>query len=177
MQPSSIHLVLSRFNSMPADVWDYRDDIENLARLLCGNPEDAEDVAHAALVTAAEQLDSFRGEASVRTWLHTIATNECRSLRGRTAAGAIDGYLDEALDGELISPAPDPESLAIELESRKEVIDALAALPDNYRCALLLKEGQGLTVRQTASIMGTSPASVRSVLYRARQSLRGRLSA
>ena len=162
---------------MPTDVWDYRDDIEHLAALLCGHPEDAQDVAHTAVVTAAEQIDSFRGEASVRTWLHTIITNECRSLRGRTISGSIDGYLDEALDGEVTSPPPDPESLAIELETRKEVIDALAALPDNYRCALLLKEGHGLTVGDTASIMGTSPASVRSVLYRARQSLRGRLSA
>lgn len=177
MQPSSIHIVLSRFNSMQNDVWDYRDDIESLARLLCGNPEDAEDVAHTALVKAAEQIDSFRGEASVQTWLHTITTNECRALRGRTTATSMDGYLDEVVDGEVSSAPPDPESLAIELETRKEVIDALAALPDNYRCALLLKEGQGLTVEETASIMGTSPASVRSVLYRARQSLRGQLSA
>lgn len=177
MQPSSIHIVLSRFNSMPTDVWDYRDDIEHLARLLCGHPEDAEDVAHTALVKAAEKIDSFRGEASVRTWLHTITTNECRSLRGRTSLGSMDGYLDGALEGELGSPAPDPEDLAIELETRKDVIDALAALPDNYRCALLLKEGQGLTVEETAAIMGTSSASVRSVLYRARQSLRRRLTA
>jgi len=177
MQPSSIHLVLSRFNSMPTDVWDYRDDIEHLAALLCGHPEDAQDVAHTAVVTAAEQIDSFRGEASVRTWLHTIITNECRSLRGRTTSGPIDGYLDEALNGKLSSGAPDPKDLATELETRKEVIDAFAALPDNYRCALLLKEGLGLTVGDTASIIGTSPASVRSVLYRARQSLRGRLSA
>ena len=75
---------------MPADVWDYREDIENLAGLLCGHPEDAEDVAHTALVKAAEQIDSFSGEASVRTWLHTITTNECRSLRGRTASASID---------------------------------------------------------------------------------------
>ena len=177
MQPSSIHLVLSRFNSMPTDVWDYRDDIEHLAALLCGHPEDAEDVAHTTLVKAAGQIDSFSGEASVRTWLHTIITNECRSLRGRTTSGPIDGYLDEALNGKLSSGAPDPKDLATELETRKEVIDAFAALPDNYRCALLLKEGLGLTVGDTASIIGTSPASVRSVLYRARQSLRGRLSA
>jgi len=177
MEPSSIHLVLSRFNSMPADVSDYRDDIENLAALLCSSPDDTADLAHEGFVTAAEQIDSFRGEVSVRTWLHTITTNECRSLRGRAAAEAIEGYLDEVLAGEVSSAPPDPESLAIELETRKEVIDALAALPGNYRCALLLKEGQGLTVGETASIMGTSPASVRSVLYRARQSLRGRLSA
>ena len=100
---------------MLADVWDYRDDIEHLAALLCGDPEDTADVAHTTLVEAAGQIDSFSGEASVRTWLHTIITNECQSLRGRATSGSIDGYLDEALDGELSSGAPDPKDLAIEL--------------------------------------------------------------
>jgi RNA polymerase sigma-70 factor (ECF subfamily) len=159
------------------DVWEYRDDLEHLARILCRHPEDAEDVAHAALVKAAEKLDGFRGEASVRTWLHTITTNECRMLRRRKVPGNIDGYLDNVVEDVSMEPAPDPEDLAVELETRKEVMDGLAALPDNYRCALLLKEGHGLSVEQTAQMMGTTPAAVRSVLYRARKDLRAKVRA
>lgn len=157
---------------MQPDVWDYREDLQNLARYLCRNPEDAEDVAHNALVKAVEKLDTFRGEASVRTWLHTIATNECRMLRRRKSPDPLDDYLDSAVEGTVGVPEPDPEELAIELESRKEVMDGIASLPEKYRCALLLKDGQGLTVDQTAELMGSTPAAIRSVLYRARQALR-----
>jgi len=48
---------------------------------LCGHREDAEDVAQSSLVKAAEHIAAFRGEATVRTWLHRITTNECRMLR------------------------------------------------------------------------------------------------
>ena len=47
------------------------------------DPENAADVAQNTLLKAAQHIDGFRGEASVRTWLHTIATNECRMIRRR----------------------------------------------------------------------------------------------
>ncbi len=59
-----------------ADVW-------RLARQLCQHREDAEDVTQSALLKPAQHLDGFRWEASLRTWLHRIATGECRMLRRR----------------------------------------------------------------------------------------------
>lgn len=162
---------------MKPDVWDYREDLQNLAQYLCRDPDDAEDVAHAALLKAVQNLDTFRGEASVRTWLHAITTNECRMLRRRKSPTSLDDYLDQVVEGRLGPVEPDPEELAIELETRREVMDGLAALPGNYRCALLLKDGQGLTVGETARLMDTTPAAVRSILYRARQTLREAISA
>lgn len=167
----------SRFNTMPADVWEYRDDLERLARYLCRHPEDAEDVAHAALLKAAEKIDSFRGESSVRTWLHTITTNECRMLRRRNQPSSLDSWLDAAVDTGIADDEPDPEEIAVELETRQEVLRGLETLPADYRCALLLKDGQGLTVAQVAELLGTTEASVRSTLYRARRALRDQLVA
>jgi DNA-directed RNA polymerase specialized sigma24 family protein len=66
------------------------------------------------------------------------------------------------------------DELATEVELRKDLLDALATLPRNYTFALLLREGRGLSVGETARLMGTTPASVRSVLYRARQAIRVR---
>jgi RNA polymerase sigma-70 factor (ECF subfamily) len=161
------------------DLWEYRADLEKLARYLCRHSEDAEDVAHDALLKASEKLDGFRGEASVRTWLHTIATNECRMLRRRKAPSSLDQMFDEAALGELeiIGSPPHPEEVAMEIETRHEVLEAISGLPDRYRCALLLKDGQDLSVQEVAEAMGTTVSSVRSVLYRARQVLRERLGA
>lgn len=161
---------------MPSDVWEYREDLERLARYLCRHPEDAEDVAHAALLKAAEKLDSFRGESSVRTWLHTIATNECRMLRRRRQPTSLDSYLDAAVESAIEGDEPDPEEIALESETRKEVLAGLETLPPDYRCALLLKDGQGLSVAEVADLLGTTEGAVRSTLYRARRLLRERVT-
>lgn len=155
------------------DVWQYRDDLERLARYLCRHPADAEDVAHSALMKAAAKLDGFRGESSVRTWLHTITTNECRMLRRRKVPSSLDAVFDEAVGGsELHAEGVDPEEIALELETRTELLRALEELPDSYRCALLLKEGRDLSLAEIAELTGTSVSSVKSTLYRARLELR-----
>jgi len=157
---------------MSADVWAYRDDLERLARYLCRDPDDAEDVAHTALLKAAQKLDTFRGESSVRTWLHTITTNECRMLRRRKQPTSLDGYFDAAIEDGLTADQPDPEEIALELEARQEILAGLETLPADYRCALLLKDGQGLSVAEVSRMMDVSEASVRSTLYRGRRMLR-----
>lgn len=154
-------------------VWAYRDDLERLARYLCRHPQDAEDVAHSALMKAAAKLDGFRGESSVRTWLHTITTNECRMLRRRKVPSSLDALFDDvAADGPVDLEGLDPEEVALELETRAELLHALEQLPDAYRCALILKEGRGLSLEEIAEATGTTVPSVKSTLYRARNTLR-----
>jgi RNA polymerase sigma-70 factor, ECF subfamily len=159
------------------EVWRYRDDLERLAHYLCRHRADAEDVAHSALMKAATKLDGFRGESSVRTWLHTITTNECRMLRRRRAPSSLDEVFDDlaagATGGDLLAAeGVDPEEIAIELETRSELLRAMESLPDNQRCALLLKEGRGLSLEEIADVTGTTVSSVKSTLYRARRELR-----
>lgn len=160
-----------------AELWDYRADLERLAQYLCRHSQDAEDVAHDALLKAAEKLDGFRGEASVRTWLHTIATNECRMLRRRKTASSLDDIFERAAFDRLeVAESVDPEEIALELETRHEVLEAIGELPDRYRCALLLKDGQDLSLEEVARVMETTVPSVKSLLYRARQALREELT-
>lgn len=126
---------------------------------------------------AAAKLDGFRGESSVRTWLHTITTNECRMLRRRPAPSSLDEVFDELAASEsgirpLVAEGVDPEEIAIELETRSELLRAMESLPDSQRCALLLKEGRGLSIEEIADVMGATVSSVKSTLYRARQELR-----
>jgi RNA polymerase sigma-70 factor (ECF subfamily) len=160
------------------ELWEYRADLERLAQYLCRHSQDAEDVTHNALLKASEKLEDFRGEASVRTWLHTIATNECRMLRRRQAPSSLDDMFDRAAYDilELGEDPIDPEEMAIELETRHEVLTAIGNLPDRYRCALLLKDGHELPMEEVARLMETTVSSVKSVLYRARQALRTELT-
>jgi len=155
------------------DVWQYRDDLARLARHLCRHPEDAEDITHTALIKAADKMPGFRGEATVRTWLHVIASNECRMLRRRRQPSSLDDLLDTvAGDGDIAAGSePDPEELVIELEARREVLEAMSRLPDRYRCALLLREGREPSLDETARLMETTIPGIKSLLYRARAAL------
>jgi RNA polymerase sigma-70 factor, ECF subfamily len=162
-------------------VWHYRDDVWRLARQLCRHREDAEDVTHSALLKAAEHLDGFRWEASLRTWLHRIATNECRMLRRRKAPLSLEALLEEAATAEHrqdepAADAPGPEEVAVEAETRRRVLTALEGLPERYRTALLLKDGLGLRAEGVAQAMGVTVPAVRSILHRARSTLRERLT-
>jgi DNA-directed RNA polymerase specialized sigma24 family protein len=81
-------------------------------------------------------------------------------------------YLDRLVEGrQSVDRRPSETSLVDEVAMRLRVLESLCTIPDNYRCALLLKEGSGLTVEKTALLMGVSKASLRSILYRARRSL------
>jgi len=162
-------------------VWAYADDLQRLATHLCRHPQDAQDVAHTALVKAAEHLDGFRGEASMRTWLHTIATNECRMLRRRTPSQDLNEILKtaalEGRSGSLSMPPPDPETLVLEAETRRRVVNALTGLPESYQKVLMLKDGCGLRAREVAQLLNTTVPAAKSMLFRARRSLRAVLGA
>jgi RNA polymerase sigma-70 factor (ECF subfamily) len=145
---------------------------------MCRHREDAEDVAQNALMKGAQKIDGFRGEASVRTWLHTIATNECRMLRRKVAPGPFDEALEAALAATqkpVLGQQQSPESLAIEAETRREVVTALDELPERYQQVLVLKDGCGLRAAEVAHVLDTTIPAVRSALFRARRMLRSQL--
>jgi RNA polymerase sigma-70 factor (ECF subfamily) len=146
---------------------------------MCRHREDAEDVAQNSLMKAAQKIDGFRGEASVRTWLHTIATNECRMLRRRVTPSPFDEALAATLaanqKAKPYAPEQSPESLAIEAENRREVVAALDQLPERYQQVIVLKDGCGLRAAEVARVLNTTVPAVRSVLFRARRMLRSHL--
>lgn len=157
-------------------LWAYADDLIKYAKYVCCTPENAEDVAQNTLLKAAEHIAQFRGESSIRTWLHTIATNECRMIQRRRQLESLDSVLDEVAAGKqpdrLSAEIPDPEAMALEAETRREVVVALDRLPRRYREVLLLRDGCGLRSAEVADILDTTVPAVKSLLFRARRSLR-----
>jgi DNA-directed RNA polymerase specialized sigma24 family protein len=175
MQQFPLSQALHRFKPMAEDAWEYRGDLEGLARYLCRHPETGEGVARTARLRPVASVVAIYGKESVKVWLHQITGIETRLLRRRSRSGPLDVYLDSVVAGQIPDEWRDSDELSIEVKTRREILDVLAALPGNYLFALLLKEGQGLPVREIGRLMGTTPASVRSVLYRARRSIRGQL--
>jgi RNA polymerase sigma factor (sigma-70 family) len=162
-------------------VWAQAEDVARLARQLCGHPEDAEDVAQSSLVKAAEHIAGFRGEATVRTWLHRITTNECRMLRRRLMATSLDGLLEEHPGNTefllLAAADADPEALAERRTLGYAVLAAVAALPERQRVAFVLQEGGALDISEVARRLDTTVPAVRSLLVRARRAIRAEVAA
>lgn len=111
-------------------------------------------------------------EVMLRTLLHRVVGSETRRIRRRSRVSWVDGFLDVLIDTEMVGAIVDAEELTGELQTRLSVLEAFAGLPDNYRTAMLLREGRGATLGEIAAAMGITAGAVRSILYRARHQLR-----
>jgi DNA-directed RNA polymerase specialized sigma24 family protein len=144
-----------------AAAWEYLYELDAMAGWLASGSDRSPE-----LTAAVEGMDTFRGPETVKRWIHNVATSHLdREIAGATA------YLDRLVEGRHSAGRPPESSLTEEVALRLQVLESLCRIPDNYRCALLLKEGSGLTVERTALLMGVSKASLRSILYRARRAL------
>jgi RNA polymerase sigma-70 factor (ECF subfamily) len=124
---------------------------------ILGDRDAAQDAAQDAFVSAVRALDSFRGDASFRTWLLRIAMNAARSS-GRRAGRRRETSLDVV--GERPGSAPDPEERATVAEEVARAEAALAELPEKQRLAVTLRL-QGLSHREIADATDSTEGSAR----------------
>ena len=138
---------------------------KELTRLCCLYLHDAllaQDAVQETFLKAYRRLDSFRGEASEKTWLYRIAVNTCRDM----ARGGWFRHVDRAVEIEnLPMPVSPPSAEHIALTA------AILTLPKKYREVVLLHCDQGLTVRETAKALGITAPAVTNRLKRARAGL------
>ena len=151
-----------------------------VARRVLHNEEDARDAVQDAFINAFRHRESFKGDALVSTWLHSIVVNSAlMRLRTRTrkAEEAIEDYLPRFLpDGhhaESFASWTEPVDVSL---SRKEtsgmVRKAIGELPETYRTVVLLRDIEGLSTEETAKIVNTTPNAVKIRLHRGRMALR-----
>jgi RNA polymerase sigma-70 factor (ECF subfamily) len=140
----------------------------NLAYRMLGNSADAEDAVQDAFLLAHKRLDSFRGEASVGTWLYRLMVNQCLDrLRSRSTR---DSQATESLD----EPARtwQPAVRADAAVERMDLKAAIARLADGARAVFVLHDVEGLEHREIARILGISEGTSKSQLHKARFRLR-----
>jgi len=145
---------------------------------MCGDAEDAKDIAQDTLMTMARTVRDFRGEASLSTWLYTVARSFCIKKRRRTkGAPAFHEPLDQVTRESASQPDMTPEQALLGREAREAVALALDALDPEAREVVVLRDVEGLTAAEVAEVTGVSVAAVKSRLHRARTALREQLLA
>lgn len=152
--------------------------------LVCGHPEDAEDVMQDALLKTYQHVTRIADPAAFRTWLYATVRNACLMKR-RRHVGEPSRF--ESIDQG--RQAEDGTATAIEVPDRARPQDermmdawidrrlrkALHALPPSYRVVIVMREIDGLSTREVATVTGISEANVKTRLHRARVMLRRRL--
>lgn len=160
--------------------------IYTLARRITGHDQDAEDVTQQTFLGAVEHLEDFRGDASFATWIHRIATHAAlKILRKRRGLPTVSLEANTEVQ-EGYDTVPHPEYIAdwrqspLELaqlgETGRMIDEALARLDEKHRLVFLLRDVEGLSVRETASALGLSEVNVKVRLLRARLQLREELT-
>ena len=156
-------------------VMPHMDAAFNLARWLCGNSHDADDIAQEAALRAFRFFASFRGD-DARAWLLKIVRNtyysSWRRDRGRDDSTEFDEEIHSAGD-----PRDDPEAIHLRGQEIRRLDAALAALPTKYREALVLRELEDLSYKEIAQVTGVPIGTVMSRIARARRLLQRRLDA
>jgi RNA polymerase sigma-70 factor (ECF subfamily) len=136
----------------------------------CRNGAEAEEMTQESFVKAWEGIRGFRGAASFKTWLFRIATNLCiNRLSRRKPVDPLSEDIPSARRYE-------PEETYRQRQLKECIGAALDSLPADQRSALVLSIYEELSYDEIAEAMGRSLASVNSLLYRARMSLRQTLA-
>ena len=148
-----------------------------IARSVVGGDHEAEDVVQAAYGRAFTALGEFRGESSLCTWLSRIVLNEALGrLRRRDTADHISMQDQQgATSLSLADKQPDPERIVAQREIQRLLERAIDHLPRNFRMVLVMRTIEGMSVEETAELLGVRPETVKTRLHRARTLLRARL--
>lgn len=152
----------------------YQDRIYTLCRHLLGDSHDAEDAAQDTFVKAYRNLDDFKPEASLYTWLYRIAVNTCIDYRRKPF---FESLFKRSGEGEelTIDPAadsPSPERLYESKEMGRALQKSLKRLSPKLRTVLILKEVEGLSYEEIAAVLEVSTGTVKSRISRAREEIR-----
>lgn len=156
--------------------------IYRLALRMLGSAEDAEDVLQETYLKALRALPGFAGRSSLTTWLYRIAVNEALMLM-RQRKPALSLEEDEAEDGDgfgeprqIVDFCCLPEAELLSSESRRFLDRAVQQLSPGLRAVFLLRDVEGLSIKDTAETLNLTEMNVKTRLLRARLKMREELS-
>lgn len=150
----------------------YQQWVYNIAYGMVSNPEDASDVAQDVFLWLWENIGQFRFKSKFSTWLYRIVTNRCLNLKDQRKRRKTDPMEIDDSQPWVPLDTTTPERTVLLAEQREILQKALAALKDDYRKILILREMQDLSYEELAQVLGCSVGRVRSRLHEARQALR-----
>ena len=142
-----------------------------VARAVLGNPEDADDAAQDAMLSALVKLDQYDPRRPFGPWLLRIVANAATDRRRRRTVRRV-----EPLDVGLTAGGPRPDTTAERRALGERLRQALAELPERRRVAVVLFDVEGYTHAEIAVVLGIPEGTVRSEVFHARRRLRALLA-
>ena len=172
-------VIINRFKGGDTSAFEeivlkHQDKIYNLCRHMLGNAHDAEDAAQEVFLKAYQNLNKFKPDASLHTWLYRIAVNTCIDYRRRPF---LDSLFKTSKEGDVFiidqpSESPSPEKLYESKEISNAIQLALGRLSKKLRTVIVLKEVEGLSYEEITEVLDVSIGTVKSRISRAREELK-----
>lgn len=147
----------------------HRDRMWAVAVGVCGDRELAAEAVQDGFISAFRRADSYRGEAAVTTWLHRIIVNACIDLTRKARPTS-------ELTDEVIRLAPASPDATGRVDTRMAVHEALHALPEAQRLALVLVDMHAVPVAEAAEILQVAPGTIKSRCSRGREAIHAALA-
>ena len=157
-------------------VLKYQHKIVNLIMRYVRDPELSLDIAQEAFIKAYRALPRFRGDSAFYTWMYRIAVNTAKNHLAAQRRRPMDIELDlqdpEQYDLHAkLKETDTPEGVALGNELKETVERAIAALPEDLRTAIVLRELEGMSYEEIAQTMDCPVGTVRSRIFRARDAI------
>jgi RNA polymerase sigma-70 factor (ECF subfamily) len=152
----------------------FRSKIFHYSWLVCGQPDDAEEVAQETLFKVFAGIGQLREPDRVRAWVFRIARNVCLMHRRKSVfAPVYEASLEELeTPGEVADLADRPDRALLDGELKAVLDRVIMELPPAYRAVVVLRDLEELSTEETAEILGLKPDAVKTRLHRARQAMR-----
>ena len=138
---------------------------------ILGDREDAKDASQEAFIRAYRKLGTFRGRSTFKTWMLRVAVNVSLNERGRRKLPRADVSFAESVAG-----PESPEADLMTSEAATQVHRALQLVRPDHRAAIVLRDLEGLTYRETAEVLGITEGTAKSWVHRGREGLKGLLT-
>ena len=161
---------------------EYSSPIYRLGLRMLGNPQDAEDVLQNTFISALTNIHKFEGRSSIATWLYRIASNEALMLLRRKKPEVNLDDVEGGDDDEDLRPrqfvdwSALPEDELLSGEGKNFLDEAITTLPESLGIVFLLRDVEGLSIKETAEALNLTETNVKTRLLRARMFLREKLS-
>jgi RNA polymerase sigma-70 factor (ECF subfamily) len=163
----------------------YSSSVYRLGLKMLGNPQDAEDVLQNTFLNALIHLPQFEGRSSITTWLYRIVANEALmiirkkkpeiSLERSDDDGETES-IEDLKPGQFTDWSALPEDELLSSEGKKILDRGMQTLPESLRIVFVLRDVEGLSIKETADALNLTETNVKTRLLRARLFLREQLS-